>query len=59
MTTEKHYDVKGREIIRIIKREKYTINFVRQENLETNLDEYYKMIAKLIVEEAFDKDKLC
>lgn len=52
MENNKEFDSKGREILKKIKRKKYIIEFIKQENLEKNLDSLYEVIAELLVEEA-------
>ncbi len=38
----------GDEIIKVINRKKYDIVIVKQDNLEKDLTEYYKLVAKLL-----------
>lgn len=49
---EKEFDKKGREVILKIKEKNYTIKFVKQDNLEKNLDGLYQVVANLLYEEA-------
>lgn len=46
----KCFDQKGRKIIRRIVRKSYTINFVKQDDLEQNLDRLYEVIAELLID---------
>lgn len=51
-TEEKQYDSKGREIVKVVQKDNYTINFVRTGNEEKDLSSLYKCIAELLYEEA-------
>lgn len=52
MKIKNKIDSKGREIIKTIKRKNYTINFVKQDNLEENLGGLYKLAAELLADES-------
>lgn len=44
----------GDEIIKVINRKKYDIVIVKQDNLEKDLTEYYKLVAKLLYNQAIN-----
>jgi len=40
------------EVFKEIKKKRYSIKFVKQENLNKNIDEYIRIVAQLLYEDA-------